>query len=248
MAVLQLRRQATASPPPPTSAARQILAERVAADRAATQRQTDLGAILARARTEMQAAQDAVAAAEGVVARAEADAAAYATARLLGTAGAPPLSPSRARVSTCRLRKDPGAATAAASNAIEADLQRLGADARNRIYWISEACAAVMAEECPAAVAALLGGIDALSRALVEEGRALSWLVTSHVMREIGPNAFPGALEMTCRSTSPATMWSLWHSTDASPTEAKWEGALASLKADPSARVPLGARSAAYRQ
>lgn len=241
MAVLQLRRQATASPPPPTSAARQILAERVAADRAATQRQTDLGAILARARTEMRAAQDAVAAAEGVVARAAADAAAYATARLLGTAGAPPLTPTEARAAL-QVAKDTEAATTAAYNAIEAELDRLVADARNRPYWISEACAAVMAEECPAAVQALLGEINALSRALVDKGRALSWLVTSHVIREIGPNAFPGALEMTCRSTSPATMWSLWHSTDASPTEAKWEGALASLKADPSAPVPVGAR------
>jgi hypothetical protein len=238
MAVLQLRRQATASPPPPTSAARQMLAERVAADRAATQRQAELGTILERARTEMWAARDAVAAAEGVVARAAADAAEYATARLLGTAGAPPLTPAEARAAL-QAAKDSDAAATAARNTIEAELERLVADARNRQYWLAEAAAAVMAEECSGAVQSLLGEIDALSRSLVDKGIALQWLISSHVIREMGPTAFPGALEMNCRSTSPATMWSLWGRPDASPTEARWAAALAALKADPSAPVPV---------
>ena len=225
------------APTEPVSAARQRLAERIAESNAAAERVPALETILEQAAREMREARAAVAPAREAAEEAVGAAAAYATARLLGTAGAPPKSTREARAEL-QEKLDAAEVAETAWRNIETELAKLRAGNDERARDLAEAAAAVMAEEGAPAIAALIAGIDDLERRLIQESRALLWLLSRFVVADRGPGAVPGAMRARCLAEN-LSAWSAYYQSDAATaTERKWAQAFDALRHDAAAAVP----------
>ncbi|MDA8253191.1 MAG: hypothetical protein M0Z28_29030 [Rhodospirillales bacterium] len=237
MAALIPLRRALAGAQPPTTAARQRLAEAITAKAEANERLRVLAAVQPRAYAAMEAAEAALPAAREEAEQASRRAHEHNIAALLGSP--PPAVPSR---------RDAAAKLAAAEEAVtdaeaawrqiagEATALRDGAADRER--RITEAAAAVLADEAQDAAAKLIADITDLHCRLVDRGRALMWLWRQNVVRLHGVGASEGAPDVRMMLAFPTDQAPLWNVASASPTEAAWAAALEALKLDAMAEVP----------
>jgi len=233
-AVALLRRPGSA---PPLSPARQRLAEAIAAQTAAAERIALLVSAQTRARTAWTAADAALTAAREGAEEAALRAHEHNVATLLGNP--PPSIPTR-RDAAATLQGATDAATdaEAAAHAIAAELDTLQAGGRERADKIAAAASAVMREEMQPAAEALAAEIVALQRDMIDKGRALLALSRHNVVATQAPAATPAASAARAALESALIDCAAWHRAGSSPSEARYEAALAALKADAMAEVP----------
>ncbi len=235
-AITPLRR-ALAGAQPPASAARQRLAGAIAAKAEADERLRVLAAVQPRAYAAVEAAEAVLTQAREEADQASRRAHEHNIAALMGSP--PPAVPSRRDAAAKLAAAEEAAADAeAAWRQIAGEANALRDGAAEREQRITEAAAAVLADEAQDAAAKLIADITDLHCRMVDRGRALMWLWRQNVVRLHGAGASAGAPDVRMMLTFPADQAPLWTVADAAPTEAKWAAALEALKLDAMAEVP----------
>lgn len=235
MGTISALKRPAAGSPPPLSAARQKLAELIAADRQAGERLELLDRAKPRAYAAFEAAEAALAKAQEEAEQAKARAHEHNITALLG---GPPAAIMTRREADARVREAHDAASdaEAAWRAIGAEADEIREGASDRQDRITAAAEQVLREECGGAVQALIAELNELHRAMAERSRLLQWMVRNHVTEDWGPKAQPGVGELISRTTQAPQTWSLWRG-EASVV-AEWSAALESLKHDAAAEIP----------
>lgn len=214
--------------------ARQVLAEAIAAHRAA---QADHAATLAAVEAAEQAVLDARElhdAAEAAVAAAPQEAADHAQALARGNAGPAPVSTRERREALL----DAVDVLTAARSARDLLRERIPADAQ-RVALAEGRCKAaavdVMRNECAGTAAELLAELARAQEATARIGRIVESLVAAQVVEGDGP-----AKLAVMRHTTPPCAWG-WQDRGADPA-AGWHATLAALQANAEAPAAVVAR------
>lgn len=235
MSAVATIRRAVGGAPPPLSAARQRLAEAIAAKAEADDRLRTLESVRHRAYAAIEAAEAALATASADATKADQQAHELRIADLMGRPR--PGIPTRAEANAAlRAAQDEVRDAEAAWRAISAEADALQAAARERDERVNEAAVAVLREESNAAVTALVDELYGLHRKMVERHLLLTWLIRESVTTDTGPRSLLGVSELVNRTFQPPATWSNWRGESAAT--AAWAAALEALKVDAAAAVP----------
>ena len=228
-----LRRTAS----PPLSEGRRALADAIGADQEAQERATALEAALRQVREEVNAASESVSAAKEQVKIAAERGYEHVVNRIVGRPA--PGVPSRFHAAATMAEAEAALEDAvAAGRAISSEVDALRSGERGWADKIREAAEAVLKDEVGDKVAGLIEEANKAHRALIDAGRALSWLRARGVVRAHTADATPGIEAAFAAFERAARDSQRWLDAAASPTEGRMAAAFAALQRDASAPLP----------